>query len=229
MENKYLNFPVPLLKDVFNDPRNTMNNIMTYAGYAHSLKMQGTEKERIKAAGRFFGITWGNPVACFKHGKVLYDTIPKNSPMTGINKDVLFDYYMNFKTAEEIAVLAAFLAIKSIVGPKPYCKVTNKYLIARMGGYARITDMPDHLPKHLVKYSTRRKLDNIKYELQAKWNVNFYSRYIRGFYVSIDQNLPLEDLVFQAEKRRKSNIQKQRNQAIEAARSIALQKLGIQN
>jgi len=226
MEVNYFNFPVMLLESAFNNIRETMNNIIDYAGYVHTLKLEfGDESEMMKAAGKYFGMKYGSNYESYRNGKMLYDSFPENVPMSGINKDVCFDFYKNLKLADEIAVLLAFLAIKSIIGKKAYIKLTNDFLIARMGGYAGINDMPIPLPEPLAQYRTRRKLDKIKFDLQANWNVNYYSYYTRGFYVSIDKTFDLNELVLQAEKRRKSTKEKQLKQKKVDARKEALNKL----
>lgn len=230
MADKYLNFPIPLLQDAFSDIRKTMNDIMRYAGYAHTPKLvYGNKYERIEAAGRYFGITFGNVNSVYTEGKTLHDSLPSNSPMTGISTTICFDFYENHKRPDEIAVLLAYLAIKSAIGAKPYTKLTNEYSVARMGGYANIKDMPNPLPNPLLKYYTRRKLDKIKQELQLNWNVNIYSIYTRGFYVSIDNKFSLDKLVFEAEKRRKSTKEKQLKQKKENARKRALEALKDSN
>lgn len=226
MEDRYLNFPIQLLQDAFKNPRQTMDNVMNYAGYVHTLNLkQGSDEKKMNDAGSYFGITWENKKKCYEDGEALYNSIPANSPMTGINIDICFDFYKNPKTSDEIAVLLAFLAIKSIIGMKPYCKTTNAYLLARMGGYASRIDVVNPLPDPLVKYTTRRKLDKIKMELQLNWNVNIYSRHVRGFYVSIDRRLTLDKLIFEAEKRRKSTKEKQLKQRKDEARRKAMEKL----
>lgn len=226
-KDKFLNFPVPLLQDAFRNIPATMNNILNYAGYKHTLKLHGSDSKKMEDAGSYFGIEWGNTLKSYRNGETLYNSIPENSPMAGINRDVCFDFYKNPKTPDEIAVLLAFLAIKSIIGIKPYCRVTNAYLIARMAGYAKIEDIPHPLPQPLAQYNTRRKLDKIKNELQLNWNVNIYSRYTRGFYVSIDNKFELNKLVFEAEKRRKSTKEKQLKQRNDEARELALSLLNL--
>jgi len=221
MKGEYLNIPVQLLQGAFKDIRETMSNIMDYAGYVHASKLHGDQTKKMIDAGNYFGITWGNAIRCYKNGETLYNSLPKNSPMTGINKDVLFDFYKNYKTPDEIAVLLAFLAIKSIIGVKPYSKVTNVYLLSRMAGNASI----EELPEPLVQYATRRKMDKIKSELQLNWNVNIYSTHTRGWYVSIDNRFEMNKLALEAEKRRKSTTVKQLKQRKDEARRLALDKL----
>jgi hypothetical protein len=229
MKDKFLNFPVQLLQDAFKDIRQTMVNVLDYAGYAHTLKLEhGSIEKKMEDAGSYFGITWGNTLKSYRSGETLYESIPENSPMAGINKDVCFDFYKNHKTPDEIAVLLAFLAIKSIIGTKPYCRITNAYLIARMAGYAKIEDMPHPLPEPLAQYhhnKHRRKLDKIKKELQLNWNVNIYGTHTRGYYVSIDKKFDMNKLAFEAEKRRKSTKEKELKQRNDEARRLALEKL----
>lgn len=224
MKDKYLNFPVQLLQGAFKDIHETMSNIMHYAGYVHTLKLHGNQTKKMDDAGSYFGITWGNTARCYNNGETIYNSIPENSPMTGINKDVLFDFYNNYKTPDEIAILLAFLAIKSIIGVKPYSKVTNVYLLSRMGGYASIEDYLQSLPEPLVQYATRRKLDKIKSELQLNWNVNIYSTHTRGWYASIDNRFDMNKLALEAEKRRKSTKVKQLKQRKDETRRQALDK-----
>jgi len=226
---KYLNFPIQLLKNAFTDIRQAMNNIMMYAGYQHTTKLElGEDEEKMKDAGEYLGISWGDPITAYRNGEKLFQEIPKNSPHTGINKGVCFDFYDTPKSDDEIAVLLAYLSLKSIIGPKPYTKTTNDNLIARMGGFASKNDIPgQQLPEPLSKYNTRRKLDKIKIDLQTNWGVNIYARYMRGFYVSFDQNFSLDQLVFEAEKRRKkteeTGLRQRKNEAIEKA----LKKLNV--
>jgi hypothetical protein len=233
----YFNFPVTFMQDAFINIRKVMDNVMNYAGYVHTLKLEhGEIEKKIRVAGKYFGgITWGNDRVCYKNGHTLYNSIPVNSPIVGINVNVCFDFYKNHKSLDEIAVLLAYLALKSIIGEKPYIHTTNEYMIARMGGYVSIKDVPNPLPESLRKYSSRRMLDKIKFELQSSWNVNYYSRYIRGFYVSIDnpsnpdKSYTLNKLVLEAEKRRKSNIEKQIKQKTQDSRKKALQELNIED
>ncbi|WP_137305746.1 hypothetical protein [Lentimicrobium saccharophilum] len=177
----------------------------------------------MKDAAKFFGITLGNAKRSFEDGKSLYNSTPAKSPMTGINKDICFDFYKNEKTEADIAILLAYLALKSVIGSKPYVHITNEFLIARMAGYASVKSMPEALPEPLAGYTTRRKLDKIKFELRSNWNVNIYGYRVRGFYVSIDNQFSLEKLIYEVEKQRKTNIEKklrqQQNDAIMKAKT----------
>ena len=67
------------------------------------------------------------------------------------------------------------------------------------------------------------KPKKIKTELRDNWNLITYSRYTRGFYVSF--KLDLEQLVYEAEKRRKSTKEKQAQLAEKLALEKALSRL----
>ena len=222
MENNehFFNFPIGLLTGSFDNIRETMNNIIDYAGYIRASKLEyGDAIERMKAAGNYFGVTYGNNKRCYEDGETLFNSLPKNSPMVGINKNICFDYYQHNKTPDQIAVLLAFLAIKSIIGSKPYYKTNINQIGTRMAGFASIKNI-DEIPEQLAQFLTRRKFDKIKFELQINWNVNFYSHYTRGLYVS--NTLTIDQLVFEAEKNRKSNKEKELKTKQKEAREKAL-------
>lgn len=203
-----------------------MNNVMDYAGYVHARKLErGTKAQRMKDTGKWFDINYGNPEGSFKNGETLYLDTPRNSPMTGIKKNLCFEFYGNTKTPDEIAVLLAYLAVKSILGDKPYICITNAFLVARMGGYAGVKDMPKTLPKPLAEHYTRRKLDRIKKELQINWGVNIYSNHIKGFYISMEKTITLEKLILEVEKRRRKAIDDKLKKRVNDARKKAIQQL----
>ena len=224
INQKYFNFPINLLRGAFDDIQTMMNNVMDFACYTKSEQYDnGTPSQKMKDAAKFFGITLGNVKQSNENGRRLNFLMPKKSPMTGINKDTCFDFYKNEKTESDIAVLLAYLALKSVIGSKPYVHITNEFLIARMAGYPSVKSMPQVLPEPLAGFTTRRKLDKIKLELRTNWNVNIYGYRVRGFYVSIDNQFSLEKLIYEVEKRRKTSIEKvlrqKQNEAIMKAKN----------
>ncbi|HOS91651.1 MAG TPA: hypothetical protein PLV80_13805 [Prolixibacteraceae bacterium] len=221
MSKTFFNFPVRLLQGAFDDIASTMDQIIDYATFVHASKLDHiTIKQRMNAASDFFGIRIPNPEASYRRGQSLFAE-NKKSPMTGIKKELCFDFMNNHKTTDEIAVLLGYLAVKSILGNKPYACITNSFLIARMGGYSGIKDLPANLPQPLASYSTRRKLDRLKQTLMLNWGVNIYSHLMKGFYISMDSVLPLEKLIIEAEKRRNkfviSNLKKKTDEARQKA------------
>lgn len=228
-ETKYLNFPIQLISGLFKNKEETLNNILYCGLYSHSLKLDLGEDEidNFLSSVKFYNVlmygSYADKKQKFKTGQNLYLRIPTSSPKVGLNMDVFWDYYKNDKTDFEIACLAAFLAIKSILGSKPYCKVTNVYLWARMNGNS--TSMKDYseLSEPILKYANEYQTVKIKNVLRDSWGLNTYSRYTRGFFVSF--TLDLDVLVFEAEKKRKSIKEKQYKQLENEAVLKAMQKL----
>lgn len=224
---KYFNFPVQLLSGFPDEKTKVLDNIFDYAIYSRSITLEGDAETTIKDACKFFEVTTGNHRRTRQNGEELFNSIRPGSPMVGISVKMFFEYYSNQKSGFEDVCLLAFLALKSIVQAKAYCKVTNSYMLCRMDGNAQSFQDENNLSEAIRKYSTRRMLDKIKKELQLNWNVNYYSYYTRGFYVSIDQKITLDKLVFEVEKRRKSTKEKQLKQKKDEARRHAIEQLNI--
>ena len=105
----------------------------------------------------------------------------------GITKATVRDFLTNPKTATDVAVLCAFLAIKSIVGQRAYARITKDLLLCRMAGH----DKPGApLPKEVEQWGNRKRWDHIKKELKERYNVAIYTG--RGLYFST--RLSLGDL-----------------------------------
>ena len=52
-----MNFPITILQGAFKDIRSTVDNIMDYATYKHSLGLDfGNESQRMKESSDFFNI-----------------------------------------------------------------------------------------------------------------------------------------------------------------------------
>ncbi|MFL9845128.1 hypothetical protein [Flavobacterium rhizosphaerae] len=224
-DEKYLNIPVQLLEGFLVDKQVVLNNICDYAIYAHSLKLEdGTEEECFASAADFYKITYQKVIIKkrFKNAKELYDYLPENSPKVGLNLSRFWDYYKNHKKEFEIACLLAYLAIKSILGKKSYCKMDNKFLLARMDGKTHSCAF-DELSDEVFKYANEYQTKKIKNALSDTWGLVTYSYHTRGFWVSF--KLSLDDLVFEAEKRREAVKEKQRKEEIKSARDKALERL----
>ena len=222
-EEKYFNFPIQLLEGFLDDSRKCLNAISDYAIYSHSLNLElDDELNNFKSSAKWFNLTYPNYLKGYKSGEMVYESIPEKSVMVGINLTIWWDYYKNDKTEFDKVCLLGFLAFKSILQDKPYCKVTNKYWLSRMNGKASAHEIED-LPANLLKFSNEYQLKKIKTALQHEWYLIEYGRYTRGFYISF--KLTLEKLVFEAEKRKKSTKDKQLKNAKHQAYLNAINKL----
>lgn len=225
-EKKYFNFPIVLLENFLEDDRHCLKNILDYAIYLHSLSLEyGDEEDKIKSSANFFNVSLGDWERTEKNGEILYESIPNNTPMVGMSLSVFWDYYKNDKTEFEKVTLLGFLAIKSILQKKAYCKITNNYWLSRMDGKAKSIEDYNQLSSSIKKYANEYQTKKIKSELRDYWSLVTYARYTRGFYVSLKLNL--EQLIYEAEKRRKSTKEKQAKSAQKIALDKALKRLEV--
>lgn len=217
----YFNFPICLIDGIFADKRKVLNDIFDYAVYAKAISLKyGNKREKIKSAEKYFGVRCGDITLTISNGKKLWREI-SNTPKTSIKKNLFFDYYENEKIEFELAVFCAYCAIRSILLFKPYCKITDNYMLARMAGRAK--NEIENLPEPLKKYQKRYHLDKLKKELAIHWNLKLYGRHTRGFYVSFQMDLT--DLIFQIEKKRKKYLEKKYQKEIREARQQAVRRL----
>jgi hypothetical protein len=218
-DNKFLNFPITLLRELYSDCRQFANNAFDVGIYLYSLTLEGDEKKRFEDAGHFLSVKNGN----LWNAKEALKDIPATYPRTGIDKEILFNYYRFTKTEFEIVCLGAFLGIKSIIGKKPYDK-TNKILIhARMFGYCTTKELPKKLTELQLKYKQRYHMDRVLTELQLNWNLKVLWNHNRGFYVSFDLSLDDLAVVVEKDKRRYQlrKLQDAKKAAIERAKTTA--------
>ncbi|HLO90966.1 MAG TPA: hypothetical protein VK172_07345 [Lentimicrobium sp.] len=145
----------------------------------------------------------------FKVGNKIAKTIPENEVFAMINLKVLFNYIKYDKTESEIAQLAMYLGIRSILGKKMMYKTNKKMIVARMFGYKNHKELEDKLHPKLKefydKYTHRYHFDKIKTDLELNWAIHTYSDHIRGLYVGHGKSLTYEKLAMEAELKKKDN------------------------
>jgi len=227
-DKQYFNVPVQLLQDFIPNTNQSLNNIFDYAIYDHAAnKLEYDDiSVRITAACKHFRVTCNEEKTC-EIGTALHNSIASNSPKVGISTDLFFDYYKNHKTNFEKACFLMFLALKSIIQNKAYCKITNAYLWARMDGKASSLKPFDKLSSEIKFFTSEYQTNKIKKELRNNWQLVYYGRYTRGCYYSFQLNL--EQLVYEVEKKRKSNLNKAYRQKELEAINKALNKLKSNN
>jgi len=239
-KEKYFNAPVQLLQGFMNDSFKCLDNFFDYSVYYYVLKHKDTnldferaykmaEKDlkiierAYKMAEKDLKITCGRIEDTYKNGVKLFQKYQIGSVKVGINISLFFDFYKNKKTDFEKACFLAFTAIKSIMQSKPYCKITNLYLWARMDGKAKVVNDISELSPEIQFYANEYQTKKIKEELRNNWNLKYYGRYVRGCYYSF--SLSLDKLIFEAEKRRKKNINAINKEKDKEAYSKAMQML----
>jgi len=222
-DEKYFNVPIQLFSGFMNNSKNCLDDVFDYAVYQRSLSLTGTQEEQFKAACKWFSVKAGDSDKSIRNGKRLNYSTPSNSPKVGLSLALFWDFYKNEKTNFDKVCLLGFLAIKSILQNKAYCKIDNKFWLSRMDGKAKSINDFCELSETIKPYVKEYQTVKIKTELRNNWGLTTYSRHTRGFYVSFD--LTIEQLVFEAEKRRKSTIEKQYKLKENEAIKKAIQKL----
>ncbi|CAM3288531.1 hypothetical protein FLLO111716_01165 [Flavobacterium longum] len=219
---RYFNFPIYLLRGFLVNSRQVLDNICDYCLYEHTLKFDDNDNDedeaivqRMKLAMKFYNIKLADPIASFERGQKLYATLPVSCPYAGLNLRIYWDYYDNQKTDFEKACLLTFLAIKSILGNKRYCKITNKFIVSRMEGKPKVSN---NISPAVQKFAKEYQLNKIKNELELNWHLVSYGKAVRGFYVSFD--LTLDDLAYIAEM----NREKYRSLKLKNEKKLAAQK-----
>ena len=221
--SKYLTFPIEFLDKAFDNIQEVCDNIFDYAIYIHSLKLldkeTDSELEAMEKAAVFYDITLGDIQRAFNNGYELYHEYGPKVAKAGIDKSIVFDFYVNKKTEFEIAVFCAYCATKSILGVKSSCK-TNKALIhARMFGFNKAAALRGNKTKIQEKYFKRYHFDKIIKELQFNWGLKMISNHCRGYYVSYE--LGLEELAVISEKAKKKTrealLRQEKEEAVKKA------------
>ncbi len=185
-KEKYLNFPIALIKNAFIDHKDCMNNIFDYSIYRRAQREHSQINTEILNYVAFekIGITLGNARKSIENFKLIANSISSNTPTTGIHKDIIFDYYKNSKDEFQIATFCTFCAVRSILGTKPYCKTNKAFIHARMFGYSTIKEVPGFLNPIQNKYLQRYHIDKVLLELQMNWGLKLFADHCRGFYLS---------------------------------------------
>ena len=205
MSERFFNFPIQMMQGVlegWKEKDEFLRDILYFHIENHAQKIEDlneyeeTEEQRFKRSAEFWGVKMsGNIERSHERGAELLEEFEKSKVFVGISTEIFWNFYQNEKTQFEWECLAAFLALKSILGKKTFCKSNNALLYARMSGNESVTDL------HSLTFS-RFHRDKIILKLEIEWNLKYYSRYTKGFYFGIDTTL--QDLIFFAEDRRES-------------------------
>lgn len=185
---------------------------------------------QIRQAYSFLGIN-GDFDYCLKRGKEIERTIPAKEPYPSINKKLLFEFRDHEKTEFDLMQFACYIAIRSILGKKPYCRTNKEMILCRAFGYASIKHLPatmhPDIKELFKKYKTRYHADRVLEAMQLNnWGIHVYSHNkMRGLYIGLSKKITLENLIMLAEtKKRKYQIEQLKQKKAEA-RQRALQQL----
>lgn len=143
---------------------------------------------------------------------LFYWDIDKNQSITASLPTVkLKDFFMPdgenarlnpAKQEFDYACLAAYIAIRSIVGNASYKKITNLFILSRMDGRATCVESVEELSPAIQKYAKEYWMKRIKAQLYDSYGVKFYGSKTRGCYYSL--LMPMDRLVEEVEKQKAS-------------------------
>ena len=206
----YFTFPIVLLKILHEDHRSFADNAIWWTVYNYAeTKLHGlSERERVEMALSKYGVSTEDLAGWIRHAKRIHRSIEGSKVMTSIEKRTLFDFLENDKSDAEVNELLAFAALRSIIGKKPYCKITDNYWLSRMAGEERTVKDLDQLPDRIKRLSSEYQLKKLKGSLRDHWHLKYYGRYTRGWYATFNPEWSLERLIQQVELKRKSNLEK---------------------
>ena len=190
-KDKYINFSIVILKDVFNGEKTKevfLSEVIAFGVYECFLKIYNSENfhydeiTAFRQAIKFYNLNILATAEKLIEFSEIFERYQSNKIKTGLKLDVLLDYYQNNKDLYQIQVLVVFLALKSILGNSFVSKTTNNFLFSRIAGLENIKEYENHLP-NLTPYLLRR----IKDDLQVFWQVNIAKS--KGFFFSIGSDL----------------------------------------
>ena len=181
--------------------------------------LKAIEHYQMHLALKSFGIKNVNIEQTLAIGKQVEMEIPEKEPMPMLSVNLLIDYLRDEKSEFEIAQLLAYMAIRSILGKKPYGRTNVKLVAARMFGYSSHKAIPAELNPAIkalmIKYTKRYQMGKLLLQLKLSWHVVTYSRNMRGLYVGI--GISLVTLAMAGEKRKqKFKIEQLKKAEIEA-------------
>lgn len=212
------------------NPETEIGNIMELFNTDNNFMEKAIEFYQIRQACSrdLLNITC-NIDACLRRGKEIERTIPEGEPYPSINKDRFFDFRDHEKTEFDLMQFACYIAIRSILGEKPYCRTNKEMILCRAFGYKSNKHLPTTMnpviKELFVKYKKRYHIDRILQSLELNWNILIYSHNIRGLYIGLSKKITLESMIVQAETKKKKKQIDALKKRKDEAREKALQQL----
>jgi hypothetical protein len=209
------------------NPETEIGQITELFDADNNFREKAIEFYQIRQAFSFLGII-GNFDTCLKRGKEIERTTPKGEPYPSINIKRIFEFLEQEKTEFDLMQFACYIAIRSILGKKPYCRTNKEMILCRAFGYNSVKHLPatmNPVIKELFdKYKKRHHIERILQSLKLSWNILIYGRNVHGLYIglkNLKKNITLANMISYAETKKKKNqiaeLKKQENEAREKA------------
>jgi len=185
------------MRDFFTDTVKTVEKMLWYGHWRLCIKTDRQLSDFISS---------GNFKRIEDIAKDIERLIEAGEPMPMVKAKHLWDFREGEKTESDKAQLAAYIAIGSIVGKRPYAKTNKQHIVSRMFGFSSHKAIPNKLQPTikglLCKYSLRYHIDKLIQELELNWHVCTYSHHMRGIYVGIGVNKDTLALAGESKKKK---------------------------
>lgn len=219
---RYLQFPLYLAGEVHKDKRKTLNNIISY-GIMRFFYSKGTgDVEEAKDYLRIKGGDQKSDEAVYREveekRRVLEDKYG-GQPMPTLEKHLAFEFRDDGSHSPEL--IAAVIAVRSIIGPKKWTATTKATIAARMIGAKSNEALNDLLKDDVLRavYDKFRKRYHIDRMLSLLVERGFLqSEMPNGRRICISTSLSTEEL-------EEILISREERNAHEARRSAAMQRI----
>ena len=192
------------------EPDDSVNEIMGLFQKDERLNLLSIEYYQLHMALSSLKIKNGSIDHIINSAKKIEASKPENDPMPMINVKMLFNFRDKPKFEFEIAQLAAFIAVKSIIGVNAFYKTNKAMIVSRMFGYASTKHLPASFMHVAVsnlfkKYSNRYHIGLVLQALQLNWNVVSYNNNTHGLFMAIGNKISLNDLALRVEMKSNKN------------------------
>ena len=208
----YYNVPCTLFRDFLKDDshrQRIFDDVICYVVYAEYLRLQGIETDddkRFDLACRNMRCKT-NKEDVMEYGPGMMRVYQKEACFS-ISSDIYWSFRNEYHTDEECALFLAWLALKSIIGSKPYIKTNNALWLSRMDGSTQIKKPFSKVCKtyspQVERYNSLYRCRRLRALLFDYYHVSFYSDGVRGFYFSL--TLDMDDLVKAVMKRPRTDV-----------------------
>lgn len=177
-------------------------------------------QETISEARDYLGFCGGDEA----QARATFERYKNCRVKTSISREAYRQWRNNIENESDNAklLLLAFLAVKSIVGPKKYAITNYDFLLARMAGDS-VPRYKTHkgekvliLPPHIKPINTRRKCEGLREELR-NYHVATWGQGLRGFAISTKlTEMELAHMIATNGPKSKAQLAKERKDKVKA-------------
>lgn len=188
MSKGVFSLPVALLQGFMEDAPRKAVNCICYGAYSAMLQyMEDTgfgKQTAVRHIFEDFGLDTSKTAIITKTGeKCRAEIAGALSPNVEVSSYDLSPYQKE-RPKEDFVVLLAYLAVKSILGIRPYSRIPQNLLLSRMCGEGKAIPFED-MPKEIGRYASRKLSVKLRERLWSDFRVaTFTQKGKRGCYYS---------------------------------------------